>query len=367
MRRVVICGGHLTPALALISVLKKEKNLDLIFFGRKFATEGSNNTSAEFKEIGLQNIKFINITAGRLSRKLTLQALISYVKIPLGFLISFYYLLLFRPKLIIAFGGYLSLPVVFCGWLLGVDSLIHEQAVIPGLANKINSLFAKKVFVTWPDTAKYFPKEKTEVVGNLTRDEIFRTKTNDPKISSFINKNPNYILISGGNQGSHFLNNLIFQNIKKLNEYSIFHILGTANHKGDHQKAKNIKSKNYFARDFVTVEDIGSVLNSAKFLISRSGANTIWELAALGIPAIFIPLPHAASQEQLANAKILQNAGSSIILNQIDIKPGNFAKTVKEFSKNLTVYKKKAELFKNNIHLTASYKIKSEIAKNLKS
>ncbi len=161
MKKIVICGGHLSPALALIGQLQKEKDLEIIFFGRKFATEGSANTSAEFKEINSQNLKFVNITAGRLSRKLTIPALISYLKIPLGFIQSFFNLLILRPKLIVSFGGYISPPVVFCGWLLGIDSICHEQPVVPGLANKINSLFVRKIFVSWPDTAKYFPENKT--------------------------------------------------------------------------------------------------------------------------------------------------------------------------------------------------------------
>lgn len=365
MKKIVICGGHLTPALALINELEKEKDLEVIFFGIKYATEGSKNTSAEFKEIEYLNIKFINIKAGRLSRKITWHALTSYAKIPLGFLTSLYYLLKFRPKLIVSFGGYLSLPVVFCGWLLGIDSICHEQPVIPGLASKVNSLFAKKIFVTWENSAKYFPKEKTEVLGNLTREEIFKNKPQDPKISSFISKNSNYILVTGGNQGSHFINNLIFKNIKKLNKFSIFHILGTANYRGDHQKAQNIKSKNYFACDFVTSIDIGAVLNNASLSITRSGANTVWELAALGKPAIFIPLPHAASQEQLANAKVLEDAGSSIIINQKDIDPSSFPKKVEKFARNLKTYEKNADNFKKHLPLKASYKIKSEILKTL--
>lgn len=365
MKKIVICGGHLTPALALISELKREKNLDLLFFGRKYATEGSKNTSAEFKEVESQNLKFINIKAGRLSRKITIHALVSYAKIPVGFFMSFYYLLRYRPKLIVAFGGYLSLPVVFCGWLLGIDSICHEQAVVPGLANKMNSLFAKKIFITWQNSAMYFPKEKTEFVGNLTRKEIFQTKPQDIQILSFISKNPNYILITGGNQGSHFINNLIFKNAKFLKDFSILHILGTADYGNDHQKAKSIKSSRYFSCDFVTSRDIGAVLNGAAFLITRSGANTVWELAILGKPAILIPLPHAASQEQLANAKILENAGSAIVASQKEINSSSFFKTVEEFTGNLNTYKKQAERFKKSLTTDAALKVKSEIAKSL--
>lgn len=365
MKKIVICGGHLSPALALITQLQKEKELDLIFFGRKYATEGSSNASAEFKEVSSLNVKFVNITAGRLSRKQTINALFSYAKIPLGFAQSLFYLIILRPKLIVSFGGYLSFPVIFCGWLLGISSICHEQPVKPGLANRLNSLFAKKIFVSWENSAKFFPQEKTEVIGNLTRPEIFNTYCQNPKIVSFISKNPNYILVSGGNQGSHFINNLIFKNAKLLKNFSIFHILGTANYQNDHQKAQSIKSSRYFSCDFVTSKDIGAVFKGASFLISRSGANTVWELAVLGIPAIFTPLPHAASQEQLANAQILENAGSSIIVNQKDINSSNFSKKVETFNRNLNSYKENADSFKKALPLKAAEKIKTYILSSI--
>ena len=363
MKKIVICGGHLSPALALIGQLQKEKDLEIIFFGRKFATEGSANTSAEFKEINSQNLKFVNITAGRLSRKLTIPALISYLKIPLGFIESFFNLLILRPKLIVSFGGYISPPVVFCGWLLGIDSICHEQPVVPGLANKINSLFVRKIFVSWPDTAKYFPENKTKLIGNLTREEIFRTASKNRKIVSFVKNNPGYILISGGNQGSHFINQIIFKNTKKLN-HPIFHILGTANYKNDHQNAKRLKSKNYFSCDFVDSSDIGIVFNNAKFIIGRSGANTVWETAVLGKPAVFIPLPHSASDEQFANAKVLQNAGSAVILEQKNLSDKNFLKTIRDFNQNLDSHQKKADEFKKTLPQKASLVLKSEILKS---
>lgn len=365
MKKIVICGGHLSPALALIGQLQKKKNLEIIFFGRKFVTEGSDNVSAEFKEISSLNLRFVNLTAGRFSRKLTFYAIKSFLKIPLGFIQSIYYLIILRPKLIVSFGGYLSLPVVFCGWLLGIDSICHEQPVVPGLANRINSLFALKIFVSWQDSAKYFPKNKTRVIGNLTRDEIFNTISQNAKIATFIKNNPGFILVTGGNQGSHIINNLIFKNIKNLSRFPIFHILGTANYKNDHQKAKDIKSKNYFFCDFVKSVDIGPVFKNAKFIVGRSGANTVWEAAVLGKSAVFIPLPHAASGEQFENAGILQNAGSAIILNQAELTSKSFLKALESFNKNLKTYQIMADEYKLTLPPKAAQTLKSEILSSI--
>ena len=100
-----------------------------------------NIVGAEYKIISTLNVNFRAITAGRLQRKFTKYTIFALLKIPIGFIQSFVYLALERPHIIISFGGYLSLPVVFCSWLLGIKSITHEQSTAPGLANKLNSLF----------------------------------------------------------------------------------------------------------------------------------------------------------------------------------------------------------------------------------
>lgn len=363
MKRIVICGGHLTPALALIDELKNQKDLEIIFFGRKYSTQGSQNVSAEYKQIKNLNIKFVNIVAGKLTRKFSFHSIIYFLKIPLGFKLAFMYLLIYRPKIIVGFGGYISLPVIFAGWLLGIDSLTHEQASIPGLANKINSLFVKKIFITWVQTKKYFPQNKTNIIGNLTRDAIFTKNAKSQGLKTFLEKSKNLIFIGGGNQGSHFINQLTFKNLKNLSDYQIVHQIGTANYKGDHQKSLNIKSRNYFPVEYLNGMDFGAVLNSSRFYIGRSGANTVWDLASLNKPAIFIPLPHAASNEQWENAKLLDQAGSAIIINQDSATEKKFTQTINELKNSLSSYELKAKQFAKSLPKDAAVKLKKEILK----
>ena len=85
MKKVAICGGHLTPALALIEKLESKKEIEIIFFGRMYTAEGTKNQSAEYKIISAKNIKFVAITAGRLQRKFTRYSISSLAKIPIGF------------------------------------------------------------------------------------------------------------------------------------------------------------------------------------------------------------------------------------------------------------------------------------------
>lgn len=350
MKRIVICGGHITPAIALVEELQKRYDLNIIFFGRKYATEGSPNLSAEYQLFKDQpHIKFRLITTGRLQRKFTRYTIPSLAKIPIGFIQSFIYLLIDRPQLIVSFGTYLSVPVVFCGWLIGIESVSHEQAAIPGLATRINSLFSKKVFLTWPATRKYISGAKFEVLGNLTRQSIFKKKARDQKIKKFLNSQNTLIFITGGNQGSHFLNNLVFELLPKLKNYHILHQVGLTNFKGDQDWAKSIKLPNYLAVDYLNSDNIGAVFARADLVISRAGANTVWELALLGKVAILIPLPISAGAEQDANAQILKSAGSVIVFKQKELTCDLLSRSIQQIVTNLEKFQQKALIFQKEI------------------
>lgn len=345
--KVVVCGGHLTPALALIEKLEKVNNIEIIFFGRKTSSEGSKNYSAEYKVITERKIKFIEIITGRFQRKYTKYTIISLLKVPLGFFQSLLFLLIEHPKIVVAFGGYLSIPVVFAAWLLRIDTVIHEQATIPGLANKINANFAKRIFLSWDSSSKYFysKNHKTQVIGNLVRSSFLQSKPNSKTVSTFLHNSKKLLLITGGNQGSHFLNQLIFTSLNNLSDYEIIHQIGTINHSEDLKIARKIKSKNYLAMSYIDSGDFGAILRESHLIISRSGANTIWELAIFAKPAILVPLPISASNEQIANAKVLENAQMAEIINQDILSSDKLISTIKSMDNNYAKYQKAAENF----------------------
>lgn len=355
--KVVVCGGHFSPAHALIEELGKSPDIKIIFFGRKYQTEGSGSFSAEYKIIVEKTIKSHWLVTGRLQRVFSVYTLQALAKIPIGFLQSFFYLLIERPDIIVSFGGSLSLPVVFCGWLLGIDSVTHEQAIVPGLATRINSLFAKKVFVSWPQTKNYLDSEKVELIGNLTRKFIFNKKAKDKKILRFLANEQKTIYITGGNQGSHILNQFTFNWVKRVKNFAIIHQVGTANFKNDIEKSQKIRQKNYLAVDFINPGDIGAVLNCAFLVISRSGANTCWEIANLKKPSILIPLPVSSGSEQEKNAMLLKKAGLAEVINQHNLNVESVEKAIAKISKNYLKYERKGELFAQDLPGGASRKL----------
>ena len=363
MKKIVICGGHLTPALALIEELEKNRGLEMLFFGRKFATEGSSSLSAEYRQVTGQNIRFFSITAGRLTRRLTRYTLFSLLKVPLGFVQSFVYLILRRPNLIVSFGGYLSCPVIFCGWLLGIKSITHEQAPVAGLANKINSIFAQEIFLAWPQAQPFFPKEKSQTIGNPVRKSIFNKKAQSKKIARFLRQAKKLLYVTGGNQGSHSVNSLIFESLDILGDFHILHQVGTANFKGDLETAFNLKETNYLAVDYIEPGDIGAVLDRASIVLSRAGANVIWELASLAKVAILIPLPIAAGNEQEAGAKILTDAGMAEIIREENLSPTSLRKILDKTLKNYQSYQKAAEAFQKTLPKNTAFKLAQQVLK----
>ena len=155
--------------------------------------------------------------------------------------------------------------------------------------------------------------------------------------------------MTGGNQGSHFLNIQIFNLIKKLESFLIFHQVGTANFGQDHTHAKSIRNHNYFSTDYLGSDNIGAVLNRADLVIARSGANTIWDLALLAKVAILVPLPFAASGEQLKNAKILERAGSATILEQKNFKSSTLMEYINKIFQNYPKFQKEAQIFSKSL------------------
>ncbi|MBI3282943.1 glycosyltransferase [Candidatus Curtissbacteria bacterium] len=258
-----------------------------------------------------------------------------------------------RPDTVVAFGGYLSAPTVFCAWLLGIDSIIHEQAAVPGLANRINALFAKKVFLTWQTTQKYF-SNPTEVIGNLTRKVIATTHAKDPKIKEFLKKSKKLIFITGGNQGSHFLNLLTFELMPRLANFSILHQVGTTNYEGDQNRAAAVNKLNYLPVDYLDSDSVGAVLNRADLVIARSGANTVWDLAILAKVAILIPLPISASGEQEANSKILEIAGSAVVIEQKKASTQKILEAVSKLTSESAYYRQKAKQFSKTLPKNAA-------------
>jgi len=362
-KKIVITGGHLTPALAVIEELQK-RNWEIIFIGRKHAAEGDKTLSVESEIIPKMGIPFFPLWAGRIQRQFTRWTISALLRLPFGFFQAFFYLCRFRPNGVLSFGGYLSAPVVFSAWLLKIPVVTHEQTTVKGLATKFNSLFAQKIAVSWPISLKQFPQNKVVLTGNPIRKETFKVDEKIWRVLNFERDLP-VIFVTGGNQGSHTINMVLGEIIPQLVKIAnVFHQCGHLNVLGDFEKLEKIRANlppklklRYHVKKYLNAEEMGTLLNKADLIVSRAGANTITELAALGKPCILIPLPWLYQNEQAKNARLLAQVGIAEVLLQEDLSGENLLHFIGKMLANISFYRKNSTLAKKMVKLEAAKKI----------
>lgn len=319
-KKILITGGHITPALALAEELIARGWTNLVFIGRRHAFEGDSAISYEQAEIQARGIRFLPLKTGRLTRYLGLLSLISLLKIPYGVLRSFFLVKKEKPQLIISFGGYVAFPIVVAGFISGIPIVSHEQTLKPGLTNKILAYLSARVCVSWTKTLTEFPKEKVILTGNPLRRDLFKNPAKDP---IQITTRP-LLCFAGGSAGSHTINMTVKKLIRQLvKSYTVIHQTGNSKLTNDYhilQETREMltdqEKKQYYPVPFLTAQELGWVYRHGDLFISRAGANTVYEIATFGIPAILIPLPWSGMGEQQANAEFLERLGLAKIIDQ---------------------------------------------------
>ncbi len=313
--KLFITGGHVTPAIAVTGeIQKRHPEWEIVFVGRMYAMEGDRRQSAEYRQVRDLGIRFLPVATGRIQRSFTRYTIPSFFKIFSGFFQAISSIQKEKPAIILSFGGYVAAPIVLAGWLHGIPSITHEQTRVRGLANRFIGFFAKRICVSYRDTVTLFPKEKTVYTGLPIRKEIFTP----PKKALFsISASYPLIYVAGGATGSTSVNALISPILPELLEkYTVVHQTGYGHLQGSTEHSR------YHVLPYVSASDLSWIYKHMSIYIGRSGGNTVGELAAVGKPALFIPLPWAGGNEQYRNAQLLEKAGSAIIVNQNKITPG---------------------------------------------
>jgi UDP-N-acetylglucosamine--N-acetylmuramyl-(pentapeptide) pyrophosphoryl-undecaprenol N-acetylglucosamine transferase len=315
-------GGHVMPALSLIKKLNQDHQFDIHYIG------GINSIERDL--VKDYQLNYHPIHTGKLRRYLSIENMKDVFKIFLGFLESLKILLTFKRKecLIFSTGGFVSVPVVIAGKCLGFKIYIHEQTSRVGLANKICSIMARKVFISFEESFKYFDRTKTYFSGYPLREECFSEAINEVIISG-INLNhvtKPILFVTGGGNGAKLINDLIKRNFEILTtEYFIVHQVG----KVFLDEFKNLKNSNYLPLAFIGPEMI-DIYKLASITLSRSGAGTVCELIAIGKKSIFIPLKIAQKNEQFYNAVEAKNKLGSIIIEEKNLTDDLFLSSLKE-------------------------------------
>ncbi len=357
--KIIIVGGHLSPALSVIDSLPKDD--EVLFVGRKYVFEGEKSLSLEYKTINDLKIPFEEISTGRFQRKFTKNTIPSLLKLPPGFFNALRILKKFRPDVVLGFGGYLQIPIVFASFFLRIPVVLHEQTLESGFSNKICSPFARKICISWESSSKFFPKNKTILTGIPIRKEIVESFSKSQGTKSKIP----IIYITGGSSGSHFINSLIENLIPSLLvNFKVIHQTGDSLRYGDFERLKKLREtlpkdlrEKYSINKFTDPPDVGNILRQAEFVISRAGMNTVTELIFTKKPAILIPLPFSGSNEQLENALFLKKIGLASVILQKEATDQVLFSCIQAMHKSINKYIENSKNLKDLIKEDAANKI----------
>ena len=309
-------GGHVMPALTIIKKINQNKEFNIHYIG--------GISSIERELVRDYELTYHPIHTGKLRRYLSIENMKDILNVFLGLIDSFKVLWKFNSKrtLVFSTGGFVSVPVVLAAKLQGKKVFIHEQTSRVGLANKISSLVADKVFVSFEESLKYFNPKKTFFSGYPLREECYSNIIN-PVIINGRNLNSEkkpILFVTGGGNGAQLINKLIGENFAELTQkYLVVHQVG----KSFIDEYSKLKHPDYIPLAFIGKEMI-DLFKLATVTLSRSGAGTVCELIAVGKKSIFIPLKIAQKNEQYFNAIEASNKLGSIVIEEKDLNDKTF-------------------------------------------
>lgn len=218
---------------------------------------------------------------------------------------------------VVGFGGYVSMPAYLAARSLGIPVVIHEQNALPGLANKVAARFAKVVAVSFPDT----PLPRARYVGLPVRDGIAtldrRAARNAARKALGFDTERPLLLVSGGSQGAVAINDATFGARDRIlaADIDILHVLGPKNMASRHVTVAGETGALY--KPVAYVDAMEQAYAAADLMVGRSGAGTVMETAVVGLPVVFVPLPHG-NGEQARNATFLVQGGAARLVENAD-------------------------------------------------
>ncbi len=371
--KILISGGHLTPALAFIDyALTNHPQDTCVFVGRTFSQSGNAQKSQEKAAVLARGVKFVAFHSGKLSSYAP-HILLSE---SLSFLRSLWeaeqIIRKERPHLFLSFGGYLALPLACIAFLHRLPIITHEQTRTAGVANRFIAKIATIVALSYPESQQFFAKEKTTVIGNPIRPQLL-TKAPEPPAWLQGNIDLPILYITGGSQGSQFINTTILQVISQLTkEWVVIHQCGNPTKHMNYynelmQKKKTlppVQQRRYFISEWLTENEQAWIYQHAHAIVSRAGANTVHELMTIGKPAIFIPLPQSHDDEQLKNALAMEQTGSALIIQQKNMSAAVFLETLKTFNRKYRTLARCARANRKELDNSASQQL-YQLAENV--
>ncbi|OPL07997.1 MAG: hypothetical protein AVO33_02675 [delta proteobacterium ML8_F1] len=300
-------GGHVYPALAIKEALESlDKHSEFLYVGTRRGIESRIVPGA--------GVDFETLEVEGLNKRISIQTFKSLFKLLRSLFEARRILRTYDPDIVIGTGGYVSFPVVFVAGLMKKRIFLHEQNAFPGVANRWLSRYAEKLFLSYPESQAAFriPGDRMAVTGNpVRRDFEFPDREREKLELGLTGKK--VILAFGGSGGALAINELTLSLAGALaDEQDIRLILGSGKRYFESFSEKGRGLDNLEILEYI--DSMPRYMGACDLVIARSGAITLAEIAAMGLPSVLVPSPHVANDHQMKNARVFESAGAAWVV-----------------------------------------------------
>ena len=356
-------GGHFYPIIAIIErlneLLEREKFIDVEIY---YLSDNPYDERILFEN----GVRFKKLTAGKLRRYFSFLNVIDLFKTIFGVIRAIGALYVLYPDVVVGKGGYASFPTLIAARILRIPVIIHESDSVPGRANIIASKFARRIAVSYPEAAEFFPKEKTASTGNPIRRAVAIPMREGAHDILKLDSTVPIILILGGSQGAAIINDAIMQAAPRLTEkYQIIHQVGVKNLDAMQNMAEVVIGKSQY-RDrykmygYLNEITLRTSAGVASLVISRAGS-TIFEIAAWGIPSIIVPITDSNGDHQRKNAYAYARAGGCIVIEEANLTTNLISSEIERLMTDTPLREKMSTSAKSFAKNDAAEKIAEEV------
>ena len=347
-------GGHIYPAVAMINKIKEmDSKAEFLYIGTTDRMEkdiipnlGIDYNGIKIKGLSKNPFKLTSFSYYMLSGISKCKKIIKK----------------FKPDIVLAFGGYVTVPVVIAAKKQDIKVLLHEQNSIPGKANILLSKYSDVICASMPSTLNHFKDKNIVFTGNPRAEEATIAKKGN-KLKYGLTNSKKLVIITTGSLGAKTVNDCLINSIDKFKDknYEVLIVAGKNNYE-DMKKVShslNVKIVPY-------LDDMLNMLRVTDLVVTRSGASIISEIMTLNIPSILIPSPYVANNHQYLNAKDLSDKDAAVLLEEKDLTSDSLIKEIDLLLNDKEKYKSLLENTKLFATPDSATKIYNELQKILK-
>lgn len=323
-KRIIITGGgtggHIFPGIAVARELSRHPEAEVLYVGKREGLESKWVPDSGFAFEGLQTVAFPRGLSLSLFTFLPrfLRSLGQAGKVLSGF----------GPDAVLSTGGYVSVPLSLSAFLRGTPVGLFEPNVVPGLAARFLGAFAKRVFVGFESTLQRFSKRRGRWTGIPVRQEIVEAQKAKARESFGLAPDIKTLLMLGGSQGAHTLNRHMTDVVLFLGQgdqkVQVIMMTGWDDYRSTVDALEKCALK-VVLRPFLS--NIHEAYAAADLVVARAGAITCGEIISRGLPALFIPYPHASGHQE-KNARALEAAGAACVIVEKELEEEKLTHTL---------------------------------------